>query len=113
MRLKTPALFNRFVILILSIISISTMAVPSVGQERSFTLSDLSWMAGRWQTAAGGRVRIEEHWMSPAGSLMLGMSRTVAGDKTVEFEYIRLEQRSDGIYYVAIPKLVVQVRTLN
>ena len=104
MRLKTPALFNRFVILILSIISISTMAVTNVGQERSFTLSDLSWMAGRWQTAAGGRVRIEEHWMSPAGSSMLGMSRTVAGDKTVEFEYIRLEQRSDGVYYVAHPK---------
>jgi hypothetical protein len=61
-------------------------------------------MSGRWQTAAGGRVRIEEHWMAPAGSSMLGMSRTVAGDKTVEFEYIRVEQRADGIYYVAHPK---------
>jgi len=35
---------------------------------------------------------------------MLGMSRTVAGDKTVEFEYLRIEQREDGIYYVAHPK---------
>ncbi len=35
---------------------------------------------------------------------MLGMSRTVAGDKTVEFEYLRIEQRADGIYYVAHPK---------
>jgi hypothetical protein len=35
---------------------------------------------------------------------MLGMSRTVAGDKTIEFEYLRIEQRADGIYYVAHPK---------
>ena len=35
---------------------------------------------------------------------MLGMSRTVMGIRTLEFEYLRLEQRSDGIYYVAHPK---------
>jgi len=35
---------------------------------------------------------------------MLGMSRTVAGDKTIEFEYLRIEQRADAIYYVAHPK---------
>ena len=35
---------------------------------------------------------------------MLGMSRSVAGEKTVEFEYLRIEQRADGIYYVAHPK---------
>jgi len=39
-----------------------------------------------------------------AGASMLGMSRTVAGEKTVEFEYLRIEQRADGIYYVAHPK---------
>ena len=35
---------------------------------------------------------------------MMGMSRTVAGEKMVEFEYLRIEQRADGIYYVAHPK---------
>ena len=35
---------------------------------------------------------------------MMGMSRTVGGEKTVEFEYLRIEQRTDGIYYVAHPK---------
>ena len=42
--------------------------------------------------------------MQVAGASMMGMSRTVAGDKTVEFEYLRIEQRADGIYYVAHPK---------
>ena len=35
---------------------------------------------------------------------MIGMSRTIAGGKTVEFEYLRIEQRPDGIFYVAHPK---------
>jgi hypothetical protein len=68
------------------------------------TLTDLSCISGDWQTAPGGRRQIEEHWTSVAGGTMMGMSRTVAGDKTVEFEYLRIEQRAEGIYYVAHPK---------
>ena len=67
-------------------------------------LTDIAWIAGDWQTAPGGRRQIEEHWTAVSGGSMLGMSRTVAGDKTVEFEYLRIEQRADGIYYVAHPK---------
>ena len=68
------------------------------------TLADLTWISGDWQTAPGGRAQIEEHWTQAAGASMMGMGRTVAGDKTVEFEYLRIEQRADGIYYVAHPK---------
>lgn len=68
------------------------------------TLADISWIAGDWQTAPGGRRQIEEHWTHVAGESMMGMSRTVAGEKTVEFEYLRIEQRADGIFYVAHPK---------
>ena len=68
------------------------------------TISEVAWMAGDWQTAPGGRAQIEEHWMQPAGDSMLGMSRTVAGGKTAEFEYLRLEQRAGVIYYIAHPK---------
>jgi hypothetical protein len=68
------------------------------------TLADLSWMTGDWQTAPGGRAQIEEHWTQAAGGTMIGMGRTIAGGKTYEFEYLRIEQRADGIYYVAHPK---------
>lgn len=72
--------------------------------QTSTSLSDISWIAGDWQTAPGGRAQIEEHWTSVAGATMMGVSRTVAGEKTVEFEYLRIEQRADGIFYVAHPK---------
>src|SRR5215813_1415518 len=68
------------------------------------TINDLSWLAGDWQTAPGGRSQIEEHWTKGGGGTMIGMGRTVARDKTYQFEYLRIEQRADGIYYVAHPK---------
>jgi hypothetical protein len=67
-------------------------------------LGDLAWIDGACETAPGGKRQIEEHWTTAAGATMMGMSRTVAGEKTVEFEYLRIEQRADGIYYVAHPK---------
>jgi hypothetical protein len=66
-------------------------------------LSELSWMAGDWQTAPGGRAQVEEHWTMPAGGTMIGMGRTVVGKKTAEFEFLRIEQRGDDIFYVAHP----------
>ena len=72
--------------------------------QTSPSIGDIAWISGDWQTPAGGRARIEEHWTSVSGGTMMGVSRTVAGDKTVEFEYLRIEQRADGIYYVAHPK---------
>ena len=42
--------------------------------------------------------------MPPAGGTMLGMSRTVARGRTVEYEFIVLRKESDGtVNYVAKP----------
>jgi len=35
--------------------------------------------------------------------MLVGMSRTVAGGRTTAFEFMRIEARPDGIYYVAQP----------
>ena len=81
-----------------------TLLLITNASAQTHTLTDISWIAGAWQTEPGGKRQIEEHWTTVAGASMLGMSRTVAGEKTVEFEYLRIEQRADGIYYVAHPK---------
>jgi len=67
------------------------------------TISDLNWLAGDWQTAEGRR-QTDEHWTQPAGGLMMGLGRTVTQGRTLEFEYLRIEQRPDGIFYVAHPQ---------
>ena len=88
----------------LTILWIATGSRQTRATAVAATISSLVWISGDWQTPPGARAQIEEHWMRPAGGSMLGMSRTVAGDKTVEFEYLRIEQRGDEIFYVAHPK---------
>ena len=104
-----PFFHNRsFVAATASIALCLGLAWHVVGQGQTAatrSISELSWISGDWQTAPGGRAQIEEHWTAVAGASMMGMSRTVVGEKTAEFEYLRIEQRADGnIYYVAHPK---------
>jgi hypothetical protein len=80
------------------------ISVDTSAARADYDITDLAWISGDWQTPSGQKAQIEEHWTAPAGASMMGLSRTVAQGKTVEFEYLRIEQRADGIYYVAHPK---------
>jgi uncharacterized protein DUF6265 len=77
---------------------------PGVAQPKDVSLSDLAWMAGGWGMSKEG-ISIEERWTSPAGGMMLGVERTISKTKNrvVEFEFLRLEDRPSGIFYVAQP----------
>lgn len=77
-------------------------AAPALAQSPAFTIDQLGFMAGSWAVSDG--VTIEEQWMAPGGGTMLGMSRTVGEGKTYFFEYLRIETRQDGLFYVAMPK---------
>jgi hypothetical protein len=101
-----PALDYQFVLLSIFFLlaSAGNLFSQAPATEPARSIADLAWITGDWQTAPGGRTRVEEHWTEPAGGTMIGMGRTVAGGKTAEFEYLRLEQRADAIYYVAHPK---------
>jgi Domain of unknown function (DUF6265) len=72
-------------------------------QTQSFKVEDLAWISGDWETASG-RMQVDEHWTRVAGNSLIGMSRTVAGGKTVFFEYLRIEARGADIFYVAHPR---------
>ncbi|MGH7150397.1 MAG: DUF6265 family protein [Planctomycetota bacterium] len=68
-----------------------------------FRVESLAWMAGAWREARGNGSS-EEHWIAPAGGLMLGVNRQIAGGKAAFFEFLRIEQRGEEVYYVAQPK---------
>ena len=53
----------------------------------------LGWLAGCWAGGSSGRA-YEEHWMKPAGGVMLGMSRTIAGGKAVGHEFLQIRERA-------------------
>ena len=66
-------------------------------------LSSLTWLAGAW-TGVQGKVEMEEHWLAPKGNMMLGLHRDIVGERTVMFEYLRIEATLDAITYWASPK---------
>lgn len=65
-------------------------------------LADFAWLTGAWLLERGAS-RTEEHWSTPASNGMLGTSRTLRGDRMVEFEFLRIVARDGAIYYIAQP----------
>jgi hypothetical protein len=68
----------------------------------ALTLQDIGWLAGEWQLTTPNAC-VEELWTAPSNNMLVGMSRTVAAGQTRSFEFVRIEARADGIYYVAQP----------
>jgi hypothetical protein len=60
------------------------------------------WLAGCWRRERGKTI-VEEQWSLPRGRTMLGTSRTVRGDSTVEYEFLILRLRADEWSYEAHP----------
>ena len=75
-------------------------AGAATAQERD--LKSFAWLTGVWEMTQGARV-VEEHWTTPTANAMIGMSRAVVGERTAEFEFLRLEKRGPDIFYVPQP----------
>lgn len=66
------------------------------------TLQQLAWLPGEW-TGTSGRSSIEERWTPAGGGAMLAVSRTIANDRLVAFEFLRIVERDGGLVYIAQP----------
>ena len=65
-------------------------------------LAPLAWMRGCWEGKVNQR-DFREEWLPLAGDTMIGVSQTTLRGKTVDFEYLRLEPRPEGVFYIAAP----------
>jgi len=74
---------------------------PAQPAEES-PIAPLAWLEGCW-TSNVNRREVREQWLPLRGNLMLGMSHTVIQGNTQDYEYLRIESRPDGVYYVALP----------
>lgn len=59
------------------------------------TLTDLSFLAGRWVLRDGAHVA-EEHWMAPEGDSILGTARELENGKVYFYELLAIEQEESG-----------------
>ena len=65
-------------------------------------LAPLAWLDGCWRGSVNQR-DFREQWMPLRGGMLIGVSQIVMGGKTQGYEYLRIEARADGIYYIATP----------
>jgi Domain of unknown function (DUF6265) len=95
-------------VLALSLGTTTAVAWPGASRQarQGGTLKQLAWFTGCWSYTSP-RVVIEEHWTSPAGGSMLGLSRTLrrnpGGDSTIAWEFIRVYARGTDLVYAAQP----------
>ena len=80
-------------LLLAIILGIGTNAGQKSGVDQ------LDWFSGCW-VSDDGKERIEEQWMKPGGQSMMGMSRTIAGGKTVFTEHIQIRERDGQLAYI-------------
>ena len=80
----------------MAISTMSSAGRPSTAQE--FNVARLQWISGCW-VSDDGKERTEEFWLKPAGQSMIGLSRTVAGGKTVFIEYAQIGEVKGEIAY--------------
>ena len=85
------------------IVTTLLLAAPTAPSGTAGDLELLSWMVGGWANTEDGTVT-EEHWLAPRGGTMLGLHRDVKGGRTVGFEFLRIEARPDGLFYLASPE---------
>jgi Domain of unknown function (DUF6265) len=77
-------------------------AAPATPLNLPSTLEPFGWLHGCWEGKVNQR-DFREEWLPQRGDMMIGVSQTVLQGKTQDFEYLRLELRPEGIFYVAVP----------
>ena len=91
-----------FKALAISALLTGVVATVPIAQAPAASLERLSWLSGCWtRTRPDGLT--EEHWMKPAGGTMLGMGRSVKGDRTTEFEFLQIREVAGKLAYIAKP----------
>ena len=81
--------------------SVIAIVIATLVQPRA-AVADLAWLSGCWELTRAGR-HVVEQWMPPEGGTLIGMSRTVAGGKTTEYEFLMIRETTGGVEYVARP----------
>ena len=77
-------------------------AVTAAPVTPTSALEQLGWLHGCWDGKVNQR-DFREEWLPLRGDMMIGVSHTVSQGKTQDFEYLRLELRPEGVFYVAAP----------
>src|SRR5688572_21205463 len=60
------------------------------------SVDQVAWISGAWSGTLGDRT-IEQHWMTPLGTSMVGMYRSIRDNKVTLYELLAIEQDGEGL----------------
>jgi len=86
-------MLRQFPLLILLGVAQATGPVP---------IERVSWLTGCWEMTSGDRT-VEEQWLTPRASSMLGVGRTTRGTTLVDYEMVLIRERGQQLAYEAHP----------
>lgn len=75
-------------------------AAPAAAQEPASPLP--AWLTGCWRMRDPDRT-IDEIWLPAAGSALVGLSRSVAGDSLLSYETMVIRIGAHGLVFEATP----------
>jgi len=87
---------GRVLIGFLVVLSVSAARTQESGIQR------VAWLQGCWESVSEQRI-VEEQWMAPRGTTMVGMGRTVRGNSLVEYELVVVREQAGRLAYEAHP----------
>lgn len=73
-------------------------------QQKTATLADFAWLAGRWEgkfgaPGSGKQVTAELEWMAPKNGTMQGFFRLTDTEKTIVIELFTIRETASGILF--------------
>lgn len=71
--------------------------------QQKASLEDIAWLTGCWE-GRQGEATIEEIWSKPGGGSMLGLGRTVKGNRTVSFEFMQFREENGTLFFLPQPQ---------
>jgi hypothetical protein len=79
-------------------------AIVVTPQQKSATLADFAWLAGRWEGRLGfpgsdKQMTAEQQWMAPKNGTMQGFFRLTDSEKTIVIELFTIREAHDGIIF--------------
>lgn len=97
----------RMLIVLLGMLPVAAIAQtpPETTQPAAaapLNVEALAWLAGCWEGKVNQR-DFREEWLPLRGEIMVGASQTAMQGKTLSFEFLRIEPRADGVYYIPMP----------
>lgn len=104
-RFALPRALTAIVVLLATLAQAQTPPAASQPEAPAADLNSvaaLAWLDGCW----GGSVNqrdFREQWSPLRGGTLLGVGSIVFQGKLQSYEFLRIEARGDGVYYVATP----------